>query len=88
MLSCPYRTTRDTLFPDPISSLFEPVYQVSSWQDQLVETHALASSGASQFLIAGTYAAGISKVKNSSRALLAFSTTLSFVPARSPTWEE
>jgi hypothetical protein len=33
-------------FPDPISSLFEPVYKVSWWQGQLVETHTFASSGA------------------------------------------
>jgi hypothetical protein len=65
---------------DPISSLFDADFHISWWQGQLVETHTFGSSGASQFLIAGTYYVNGAKVKNPSQALSAFPTFLSFVP--------
>jgi len=63
---------------DPISSAFDIDDTESWWQAQALETHTFGSSGASQFLVAGSYRAPIFKTKNSSQALSAFPTSLNF----------
>jgi hypothetical protein len=63
---------------DPISPLFDGDFTVSLWQGQLIETHTIGTSGASQFLLAGSYFVPVFKSKNLSAALSAFPTVLNF----------
>jgi hypothetical protein len=67
-----------SFYSDPISSLFDAVYNVSLWQGQLSETHTFGTSAASQFLVAGYSYSTVYKVQNPTRALFAFPTTLNF----------
>ena len=63
----------------PISPLFDVDFTQPWWQTQILETHTFGTSAANQFLLAGSYFAGIFQVKNPSQALAAFPTTLDFV---------
>src|SRR6266496_2769275 len=63
------------VFNHPISSLFDIDVNWPWWQSQILETHTFGSSGASQFLVAGSYFASIGQTKEPSRALAACPTT-------------
>lgn len=67
-----------SFYSDPVSPVFDDVYNVSLWQGQLSETHTFGTSAASQFLIAGYSYYWVYKVQNPSEALSAFPTTLNF----------
>ena len=73
-----YDGGRSALAIDPISSAFDTDFHQSWWQGQVVETHTFGSSGASQFLLAGSYLVPISQVKNPAQALSTFPTVLNF----------
>jgi hypothetical protein len=75
-----YDRGRGAIGTDPISPAFDVDFNQPWWQAQLNETHTFGSSGASQFLLAGSYFAAIFQTKNPAQALSAFPTTLSFVP--------
>jgi len=64
---------------DLISPIFDTDFTQPWWQAQLQETHTFSASAANQFLVAGSYFAGIFQLKNASQALAAFPTTLNFV---------
>jgi len=74
-----YDHGRGALGNDPISSAFDVDFTQPWWQAQMLETHSFGASAANQFLIAGSYFAGIYQAKNPSQALAAFPTTLDFV---------
>jgi hypothetical protein len=65
-------------YTDPISSLFDAVYDVSLWQGQLMETHTFGSGAASQFVVGGSEYDFSWRPRNPSQALAAFSTVLNF----------
>jgi hypothetical protein len=65
-------------YADSISPLFDADYTVSWWQGSVIETHAFGSSGAGQFLAAGSNFSPSFHVKDPSQALSAFPTTLRF----------
>ena len=76
-----YDRARAASGTDPISPAFDVDSSQPWWQGQLVETHTFGSSGASQFLLAGSYFAGIIQAKNPAQALSTFPTNLNwFVP--------
>jgi hypothetical protein len=64
---------------DPISPIFDQDFTQPWWQAQAVETHTFGPSAANQFLLAGSYFAGVFRVKRPSLALAAFPTTLDFI---------
>jgi hypothetical protein len=74
-----YDEGRSAIVTDSINSAFDADLHLSWWQGQLIETHTFSSSGASQFLLAGSYFAPIFQVKNPGQALSAFPTVLNFV---------
>ena len=74
-----YDRGRGAIGTDPISPAFDVDFNQPWWQAQLNETHTFGSSGASQFLLAGSYFAPIFQTKNPAQALSAFPITLSFV---------
>jgi len=63
---------------DPISPAFDADFKNPWWQGQLNETHTFGSSGASQFLLAGSYLAPILGLTNPSQGLSAFPANLGF----------
>jgi len=65
-------------YVDPINPLFDADGHFPWWQGQIVETHTLGSSAASQFLLAGTYNAPIYELAHGAQALAAFPATLEF----------
>ena len=73
-----YDQGRSAQYTDPISSAFDVDINQPWWQGQVVETHTFGTSAASQFLLAGSYFAAISKVKNPAQTLSTFPTTLNF----------
>ncbi len=73
-----YEGGRSAISTDPISSAFDADGIVPWWQGQVSETHTFGSTGASQFLFAGSYVAPIYKFINPSKALSTFPTVLSF----------
>ena len=76
-----YDRGRGAVGNDPISSAFDVDFTQPWWQAQILETHTFGMSAANQFLLAGSYFAGIFQVKNPSQALAAFPTTLDFAQA-------
>ena len=75
-----YDNGYNAIVTDPISSVFDTDFNQPWWQAQLVETQTFSSSAALQLLVAGSYFAPIFQVKNPSKALAAFPTSLGFVP--------
>jgi hypothetical protein len=73
-----YDHGRSAYFTDPISPLFDVDLNLPWLQGQVIETHTLGSSAASQFLLAGSYIAPIYDVTNRSQTLAAFPTFLGF----------
>ena len=73
-----YDRGRGAIGTDPINPGFDVDLNQPWWQGQLNETHSFGSSGASQFLLAGSYFAPIFQAENPAQALSAFPTTLSF----------
>jgi Carboxypeptidase regulatory-like domain len=73
-----YDGGHSAVFNNPISSVFDVDVNQPWWQSQILETHTFGSSGANQFLVAGSYFAPIYQTKEPSRALAAFPTTLDF----------
>lgn len=73
-----YDQGRSAQYTDPISSAFDVDFNQPWWQGQVVETHTFGTSAASQFLLAGSYFAGISRVKNPAQTLATFPTMLNF----------
>ncbi len=69
------RGTTD-LDDNPINSAFNNSYRNSAWRGQMLETHTFGSSGASQFLIAGSYWKERSGVDDLSRTLSIFPVVL------------
>jgi hypothetical protein len=65
-------------YSDPISAVFDADYDTSQWQGQVIETHAFGSSAASQFLLAWSDIDWGYQLRNPSRAIAAFPTTLNF----------
>jgi hypothetical protein len=63
----------------PISPVFDVDFTQPWWQAQVLETHTFGASTANQFLLAGSYFAGLFQVKNPPAALAEFPTTLNFV---------
>ena len=66
---------------DPVSPLFDAYAHQPWWQGQLIETHTIGPTAANQFLLAGTYINSVWGVANSTQALAAFPTTLSWFNA-------
>ena len=58
--------------------MFDIDYTQPWWQAQVLETQTFGSSGASRFLVAGSYFAPISGPKNLEQALSPFPTSLNF----------
>jgi len=75
-----YDSSDNAIISDPFSSVFDTDFNQPWWQAQFAETHAFSSSAALQFLMAGSYFAPISRVKDPAKALAAFPTRLAFVP--------
>lgn len=73
-----YDTGHSAAHTDPISPLFDADFKNPWWQGQLNETHIFGSSGASQFLLAGSYLAPILGLTNPSQGLSAFPANLGF----------
>ena len=71
-----YDHGRGAWYTDPISPVFDVDLTQPWWQAQVVETHTFSSSAASQFLVAGSYFALISRVKNPAKTLSTFPTVL------------
>ena len=61
---------------DPISPVFDVDLKQPWWQAQVVETHTFGSSGASQFLAAGSYFAPVAQVRDPTKTLSSFPTVL------------
>jgi hypothetical protein len=66
---------------DPISPVFDAGYSQPWWQGQVIETHTFNSYASSQFLLAGTYFAGVAQLNHPAQAVAAFPTTLNFTVA-------
>ena len=73
-----YDGGRSAISTDPISSVFDADGNVPWWQGQVSETHTFGSTGASQFLFAGSYVAPIYQFISPSQALSTFQTVLNF----------
>jgi hypothetical protein len=73
-----YDQGHGALYTDPISPVFDTDLNQPWWQSQMVETHTFSPSAASQFLLAGSYFAGIAHVKNPAQTLATFPTVLNF----------
>src|SRR5262249_26149980 len=73
-----YDGGHSAILTDPINPVFDNDYTQPWWQAQLIETHTFDTSAANQFLVAGTYFAPIFRLRNPSKALEAFPTTLNF----------
>jgi hypothetical protein len=73
-----YDQGRSALYTEPISPVFDVDFNQPWWQGQIVETHTFSSTTASQFLLAGSYFAGISKAKDPAKGLSTFPSTLNF----------
>jgi len=71
-----YDQGRSAYSTDPISPVFDVDLTQPWWQGQVVETHTFGTSAASQLLLAGSYFAPISRVKNPAQTLTAFPTNL------------
>jgi hypothetical protein len=63
---------------DPISPVFDGDVSIPWWQGQLVETHSLGSSGASQFLVAGSSSFAFWRMLHPTEALSAMPVGFSF----------
>ena len=74
-----YDQGRGALYTDAINPVFDVDLTQPWWQAQVVETHTFGTSAASQFLLAGSYFAPISRVKNPAQTLATFPTTLFYV---------
>jgi hypothetical protein len=66
---------------DPVNSLFDGYYSQSSWQGQVIETHAFGSSAASQFLLSASYIDSFRGAKDLSKTLNLFPVNLDFFEA-------
>lgn len=73
-----YDGGRNEFYVDPISPLFDASFSQPWWQGQLTEIHIFGESMSSQFMLAGSYFAGVAQLDHPSQALAAFPTTLSF----------
>jgi hypothetical protein len=73
-----YDQGRSAFYTDAISPVFDVDLNQPWWQGQIVETRTFGSSAASQFLLAGSYFATISRVKNPVQTLATFPTALNF----------
>jgi hypothetical protein len=73
-----YDGGRSAISTDPISPAFDADLTVPWWQGQVSETHSFGSTGASQFLFAGSYVAPIYQFINPSQSMTTFPTVLSF----------
>jgi hypothetical protein len=73
-----YDRGRNTGYIDPISPVFDAYLNQPWWQGQIMETHTFSPTTASQFLLAGSYFAGIFQANHPAQALAAFPTTLDF----------
>src|SRR5215469_7868237 len=71
-------STGDT---DPINPLFDGYHSQISWQGQVIETHSLGSSAASQFLLSGSYIDSFSGAKDLSKTISLFPVKLDFLEA-------
>lgn len=69
------------IYLDPISPLFDAIYNGSYWQGEVLETHTFSSSAASQFLLGGLYNTGTNTLENPSKAMAALPTSLNFSTA-------
>jgi hypothetical protein len=70
-----------TFFHDPISPAFDDRSRQQWWQAQVLATHALGTSGASQFLFAWSYVDATFGVEDVSESMAEFPTTLNFFSA-------
>jgi hypothetical protein len=75
-----YDLARNARHTDPINSLFDTDAKGPFWQGQITETHTFGSSGASQFLLAGSYRDWGQQANSPAQALAAFPTVLTFGP--------
>jgi hypothetical protein len=73
-----YDSGHSSIGVDSISPLFDTEATFPTWQGQIVETHAFGSSGANQFLLAGSSLMAFWEVIHAAQALSAFPTALSF----------
>ena len=62
---------------DPISPVFDADFRVPWWQGQMIWTHSFGTSGASQFLFAGSSLFASTKMLHSAQSLAAMPTVLS-----------
>jgi hypothetical protein len=65
-------------YTDPISPVFDAVYDVSLWQGQVVETHAFSPTAANQFLFSGSANSFFWKTRDPAQAFAAFPTYINF----------
>jgi Carboxypeptidase regulatory-like domain len=66
---------------DPVNPLFDGYLSQTSWQGQVIETHAFGSSAASQFLLSGSYIDSFRGAKDLSKTLALFPVNLYFFEA-------
>jgi len=69
-----YGFGRRSLYIDVLNPVFNGYGNQQTWQSQLSETHTLGSTGANQFLLAGTYVYSVSGVANPAQAAAVFPT--------------
>ena len=68
-------------YTDPVNPLFDGYHSQTSWQGQVIETHAFGSSAASQFLLSGSYIDSFWGAKDLSKTLGLFPVNLNFFEA-------
>ena len=73
-----YDGGRSAIFIDAIDPVFDADARIPGWQGQILETHAFGSSGANQFLLAGSSGLASYKMKNPSQALSTMPTGIHF----------
>jgi hypothetical protein len=73
-----YEGGRSAIFLDAIDPVFDADASLPWWQGQILETHTFGSSGASQFLLAGSSGLASYKMRNPSEALSTMPTGLHF----------
>ncbi len=73
-----YDAGRSAIYLDAIDPVFDADASIPWWQGQILETHSFGSSGANQFLLAGSSGLASYKMRNPSEALSTMPTGIHF----------
>jgi hypothetical protein len=71
-----YDGGRSAIYIDQIDPVFDADASIPWWQGQILETHSFGSSGASQFLLAGSSTLASYKLRNPAQALSTMPTSI------------